>query len=171
MKRVISFKLNNKRVRQRIETHTYYTGEARKNSALPPMTAARMQASSDDTTQLTDHLTVACNEIARLLSTYIAICHTQESDEPTAQGNQRVTLFILEAPANYPKECARDIEQTIENYAVARTLQQWLVQNKPDESLPAANEAQQHLTTLRQMAALRRRPQRREAPGRKIIDF
>lgn len=171
MKQKIILKLRNNKVLQRIATHTYYTGEARKAAGAPPMAAAHIQASHDDNRQLGDHLAVACNEIAQLLSTYIAICHTQESDEAAAQGHERVTLFILEAPANYPKECARDIEQTIENYAVARTLQQWLVQNKPDESLPAANEAQQHLTTLRQMAALRRRPQRREAPGRKIIDF
>lgn len=171
MKQKIILKLRNSKVLQRIATHTYYTGEARKAAGAPPMAAAHIQASDDDSRQLIDHLTSACNEIALLLSTYIAICHTQESDEPTAQGNQRVTLFILEAPANYPTECSRDIEQTIENYAVARTLQQWLVQNKPDESIPAANEAQQHLTTLRQMAALRLRPKKRETPGRKIIDF
>ncbi len=171
MKEKIILKLRNNKVLQRIGTHTYYTGEARRAAGAPPMAAARMQTSDDDSRQLSDHLAVACNEIAQLLSTYIAICHTQKSDEATLKGLETVTLFILEPPANYPKECASDIEQSIENYAVARTLQQWLVQNKPDESIPAANEAQQHLTTLRQMAALRRRPRKKNPSGQKIIDF
>ena len=169
MKRVISFKLNNKRVRQRIETHTYYTGEARKNSALLPMTAARMQASSDDTTQLTDHLTVACNEIARLLSTYIAICHIQQREALDESGDT-ITFFTLEIPANFPVEITDEFETAIENYAVARVLQQWMAQHKPDEMVITANEVQQHTATLREFASLRKRPTLHRHPKRKIID-
>lgn len=171
MNNTIILKLKNNKILQRIATHTYYTGEARKAAGAPPMAAAKIQASSDDEQQLSDHLTIACNEVMQLLSSYIAICHTRNSEEYSEQGNETVTLFILKPPSNYPTECLKDIEQTIENYVVARTLHQWLLQNKPDESIAAANEAQQHLTKLRQMAALRKRPRRREAIGRKIIDF
>ena len=170
MKRVISIKLNNKRVRQRVETHTYYTGEARKNSAVPPLTAARIQASDDDATQLTDHLAVACSEIARLLSTYIAICHTQQRKALDESGDI-ITFFTLEIPANFPMEITDELEQAIENYAVARVLQQWMAQHKPDEMVIAANEVQQHTATLREFISLRKRPTLHTHQQRKIIDI
>lgn len=169
MRRIISFKLNNKRVIQRVATHTYYTGEARKDVAMPPATAAKMQASADDATQLTDHLFVACSEISRLLSGCIAICQIQQRESIDGSGDT-ITFFTLEVPDNFPAEVNEDFELAIENYVVARILHQWMVQHKPDESVLASNEVQQQRATLRELASLRKRPTLHKHSKGKIID-
>lgn len=170
MKRIISFKLYDKRVRQRIETHTYYTGEARKGAMMTPAAAAMMQASDDDSTQLSDHLMIACGEISRLLSRYIAICHIEQR-KAIDNSKEKITFFTLEVPANFPTEISSDIEAAIENYAVARVLQQWMAQHKPDETVLAANEVQQHTATLRELTLQRKRPTLHPHRSGKIIDI
>lgn len=170
MKRVISFKLHNKKVLQRVETHTYYTGEARKNGMMPPMAAANMQASGKDGIQLTDHLLVACSEIARFISSYIAMCRIQQRESIDGSGDV-ITFFTLDVPSNFPTDIIGELEPVMENYAVSRVLQQWMAQHKPDEMVLAANEVQQHTATLRGLASMRKRPTLRHHTKGEIIDI
>lgn len=165
----MKFTLRHKNVLQRIETHTYYTGEARKAAGMPLMAAAHIEACGDDKIQLTDHITTACSEISRLLSTYLAICHSHTIDDNN--NNDSITLFRLNAPTNFPIECVADIEQAIENYIVSRVMHLWIAQHKPDESVIYANEVQQQTALLRELAVMRKRPKRKCATEEKTIDI
>lgn len=144
-------------VLQRIYTHSYYTGEARKQVGYPEKASANLQASVDDKEQMNDHMHIPINEIARMLSKYFATCNMayESSNEDSTTAN---ICFVIDAPQNYPDEALAPLQAMIENYTVMRTLQLWMLQQKPDEAPIAASEVQQTAFNLREMFALRKRP-------------
>ncbi len=155
-KRRIVLNINN--VLQRIYTHCYYTGEARKQVGFPEKAAANIQASSDDKTQIIDHINTPTGEVSRMLSRYFALC-SRETASNDATEDTNNTVFLVDIPQNYPDEAVPQLETMIENYIVMRTLQLWMLQHKPDEAAIAASEVQQIIFNLREMFTLRKRPQ------------
>lgn len=155
----IKLTLSLRKVMQRIEMYSYYTGEARKKAGLPKELAAGMQASSDDSVQLYDHVSSAIGELSKMLSRFLGICsvHYEGSADDKEIYN---AVFSLIPPFNYPLEAFPQIEEAMENYAVMRTLGLWLQQHKPDEVMAITTETQQHSLHLRELFALRKRPGR-----------
>lgn len=152
----IKLKVSHKNIEQRIQIYTYYTGEARKEIGIPERLAAQMQVSSDDSTQLSDHISNAIAELGNLISRYFAICGIEEVN--SEDSNNKIYVFTLPMPAMYPETALTRIEKSMESYAVKRVLQQWLLQHRPEEaSIPAA-EAQTLTIQLRELFALRQKP-------------
>ena len=79
MKR-IKLIINRRNVELRIQTHTFYTGEARREAGAPAMLAARFQASDNDISQLSDHIQMAIDELASLLTKYLSPCTSNMSE-------------------------------------------------------------------------------------------
>ena len=152
----IKLKVLHKNIEQRIQIYTYYTGEARKEIGIPERLAAQMQVSSDDSIQLSDHISNAIAELGNLISRYFAICSIDEiTDDDT---KEKVYIFTLEKPAMYPDTALTRIERSMESYAVKRVLQQWLLQHRPEEAAIPAAEAQTIAMQLRELFALRQKP-------------
>lgn len=151
--------LDHNNVLQRIYTHSYYTGEARREIGFPEKAVAKLQASNDDKEQLCDHMNTPIGEITRMLSRYFALCRNETEVSETTDEIKN-TIFIIDIPQNYPDETVPQLEMMIENYAVMRTLQLWMQQHKPDEAVIATGEIQQIIFNLREMFALRKRPHR-----------
>lgn len=150
--KTVTLRLNIQKAEQRIHTHTYYIGESRKEAGMPSGMAARMQTSSDDIQQLRDHMLLAITDIDTTISQYISACETNPVDDGD------LYLFSFALPPDFPHNALRQIEATIENYVVMRTLQQWTAQHKPDESAHLANEAQIQLLQLRRQLTQRIKP-------------
>lgn len=167
--REITITVSPRKVMQRIYTHTYYTGEARKVAGTPMRHAAGIQASEDDATQLDDHLQTAIGEIAGLLSRQLAICRCNE-DIDNDSGERIVCLSFI-PPQNYPRESLPQMEKIIENYVVMRTLQQWMAQHNPPEQTQPANEAEVAMQQLRGVLSLRKKPRRERNCHKRIIDI
>ena len=141
---------------QRVYTHTYYIGEARKAAGVPPHLAAELQTSDSNRDILTQHIHTSIAETARMLTRYLGICSTKHNDATFCS-----TLFI-KIPPNYPIACMPQIARSVENYIVMRTLEQWLMQCKPDEAAPASQEAKIAAVDLRELLSIRQRPGSRE---------
>lgn len=169
MKSII-LKLHTHNILQRIHTHTYYTGEARKRAGLPMMMAAGIISSNEDNVQLNDHLAIASSEIAKMLGRFLAVCHSEEHVNPE-QDEQRLLLFTLVPPANFPHECIGQLQQCIENYAVMRTLQLWLAQHKPDEAVSVSEEVHMLALQMREIMAMRKRPLHKKTIEKNRIDI
>ena len=146
--------IGHKRVLQRIYTHTYYVGEARKAAGTPPYLAAGVQASDSNRDMLTQHIHTSIAEAADMLTRYLGICSTRYSNESDT------TALYIETPPNYPAGCIAQMAQAIEEYATARTLGQWLMLSKPDEAAFAVEEAQTAATRLRELLSIRLHPGR-----------
>lgn len=105
----IKLKVLHKNIEQRIQIYTYYTGEARKEIGIPERLAAQMQVSSDDSTQLSDHIGNAIAELGNLISRYFAICSIEELfDQET---NSKLYIFTLPMPAFSPKPLSRELKK------------------------------------------------------------
>lgn len=165
----IKLKVLHKNIEQRIQIYTYYTGEARKEIGVPERLAAQMQVSSDDSTQLTDHIGNAIAELGNLISRYFAICSIEEMTDESS-GN-KVYVFTLPMPAMYPETALTRIEKSMESYAVKRVLQQWLLQHRPEEAAIPAAEAQTLALQLRELFALRQKPVIELEDPNNIIDL
>lgn len=153
----IKLKVLHKNIEQRVQIYTYYTGEARKELGMPERLAAQMQASSDDSIQLGDHIGNAITELGNLISRYFAICSIEEIGDG-ANNDDKIYVFTLTLPAMYPKTALTRIECSMESYVVKRVLQQWLLQHRPEEAAIPAAEAQALAQQLRELFALRRKP-------------
>lgn len=147
-----TIQISSTEILQRIYTHTYYTGEARKYAGVPANLAAALQASDSNKDILLQHIQSSIAEAARILTRYLGICTTQHNHQDL------LTTIIIETPSNYPAECIPQIAQTIEEYSTMRALEQWLAQNKPDEAVAATREAELSSMHLRELTSLRRRP-------------
>ncbi len=155
----IKLTLSIKKAIQRIELHSYYTGEARKKAGIPEELAAGMQASTDDSVQLNDHISSTIGELSRIISRFFGICSVRYIQNIDDNNTQSVE-FSLTPPFNYPIETIPQITEAMENYAVMRTLYLWLLQHKPDEAGAVGNEAMLHSNHLRELFALRKRPKK-----------
>ncbi|MBR1948139.1 MAG: hypothetical protein IKB11_05315 [Bacteroidaceae bacterium] len=165
----IKLKVLHKNIEQRIQIYTYYTGEARKEIGIPERLAAQMQVSSDDSTQLSDHIGNAIAELGNLISRYFAICSIEELfDQET---NSKLYIFTLPMPAFFPETALTRIEKSMESYAVKRVLQQWLLQHRPEEAAIPAAEAQTIALQLRELFALRQKPVIELKDPNSIIDL
>ena len=165
----IKLKVLHKNIEQRIQIYTYYTGEARKEIGIPERLAAQMQVSSDDSTQLSDHIGNAIAELGNLISRYFAICGIEELfDQET---NSKLYVFTLPMPAFFPETALTRIEKSMESYAVKRVLQQWLLQHRPEEAAIPAAEAQTIALQLRELFALRQKPVIELKDPNSIIDL
>ena len=153
----INLRVLHKNIEQRIQIYTYYTGEARKEIGVPERLAAQMQVSSDDSTQLEDHISNAIAELGNLISRYFAICSIEEIEGNSAN-ESKIYLFTLLIPAMFPETVLSRIEKSMESYAVKRALQQWLLQHRPEEAAIPASEAQTIALQLRELFALRQKP-------------
>lgn len=169
--KLITLIINRRNVELRIQTHTFYTGEARREAGAPAMLAARFQASDNDLSQLSDHIQMAIDELASLLTKYLSLC-TSNMSEYEEDGKSNIKyIFTLSVPPNFPLECIQQIENTMESYAVTRTLQLWTAQHKPDETPLAAGEAERLMMQMRQLMAMRQRPKRTYNCDKNIIDI
>ncbi|MBQ8271070.1 MAG: hypothetical protein IJZ22_07720 [Bacteroidaceae bacterium] len=166
----IKLKVLHKNIEQRIQIYTYYTGEARKEIGIPERLAAQMQVSSDDSTQLSDHIGNAIAELGNLISRYFAICSIEEINEGTTN-DSKLYVFTLPMPAMFPETALSRIEKSMESYAVKRVLQQWLLQHRPEEAAIPAAEAQTIAQQLRELFALRQKPVIELEDPHNIIDL
>ncbi len=162
-------KILHNNIEQRIQIYTYYTGEARKETGIPERLAAQMQVSSDDSIQLSDHITNAIAELGNLISRYFAICSIESLDDERT--NSKIYVFTLQIPEMYPQSALTRIEKSMESYAVKRVLQQWLLQHRPEEAAIPAAEAQTLALQLRELFALRRKPVIKLESTDNIIDL
>ena len=103
----IKLKVLHKNIEQRIQIYTYYTGEARKEIGIPERLAAQMQVSSDDSTQLSDHIGNAIAELGNLISRYFAICSIEERTDETTNYD-RMYIFTLPMPAMFPETLSHE---------------------------------------------------------------
>ena len=152
----IKLRVRHKNIEQRIQLFTYYTGEARKEAGLPERLAAKIQASSDDEAQLTDHIETAITELGTYISQYFTSCYTEKINE--GDSNETIYKFTTIVPESFPQTALGQIEQSMESYIVKRTLQQWLQQHHPEESGIPAGEAQTLAFQLRELFTLRTKP-------------
>lgn len=152
----IKLRVRHKNIEQRIQLYTYYTGEARKEVGLPERLAAKIQASSDDEAQLTDHIETAIAELGTFISQHFTNCHIEKINE--GDSNETIYKFTTIVPENFPRTALGLIEQSMENYTIKRTLQQWLQQHRPEESGIPAGEAQTLAYQLREFLTLRTKP-------------
>lgn len=159
--------IRHKDIMQRLFLHSYYRGEAHKTAGMPKHFSAGIQASESDSDMLENHILTAITECVKLLSRYFAVCSVKKIDE----NESRITELHLQPPCNFPRESLSQMEQCIGNYIVMRTLQQWLAQHKPDDSLLAAEEVKSSTIDIRETASLRKRPCRTAHKSNKSIEL
>ena len=117
-------------IQQQIHLHSYYTGNARRESGTPTRTAATIHTSADDRRQLENHIHTAISEITQLINRYMSECR-QTSEEDEANEGYTIVRLHYRAPYNFPTEANKQMEELITRYTVQRTLHQWLQQILP----------------------------------------
>ena len=155
-------------IQQQIHLHSYYIGNARRESGTPAKTAATMHSSTEDKQILENHIHTAISEVTQLINRYLSECRKTNEEDEVHDGYAIIRLHY-HPPHNFPSEANKQIEELTTRYTVQRTLQGWLQQVKPDESIIAATEAEKTTLQIRQAMAVRTRPRRnKKTPDTKI---
>ena len=154
-----NIKISSHEVEQRVFTYSYYVGEARRNSGTPIKMAANIQASSDDHVQMNDHINVATSELIKIINCYFCPCKHSNKKDDTHDG-YIILIFSLTPPQYFPAHLFEELKKTMINYLVMRTLQQWILQHKPDEAVITATETEKITLQLRELMNTRVKPRR-----------
>ena len=171
MKRDITeITLSGYNIEQRLFTYSYYVGEARHSIGAPMQQTAGIQASSDDHTQIGDHIRMAMTEIVNLINRYMATCSCAEKNDTEHDGHELFTLSFI-PPTNYPGELLEELQKAMESYVVMRTLAMWMTQHKPDEAILTSSEADKLSLQLRELMNCRNKPRKAVTRRRKNIEI
>ena len=157
-------------IAQRVFTYSYYVGEARRSSGLPLKLVAGLQASSDDSEQLIDHMNIAAGELDKMLNCYFCAGNLRSENDEEHDG-YTIFKFSLLPPQYFPKNRFVELQRTMENYMVMRTLQQWILQYKPDEAAITVAETEKLTLQLRELMNLRVKPRRMEKRNKNRIEI
>ncbi len=159
MRRKEELKISTYDVTQRIYTYSYYVGESRRNSGLPIKLAASMQASPDDHHQLNDHMNVAASELVKMINSTFCECTTSSVPDSEHAGYS-ILKFRLIPPQYFPMHLFGELQKNMTSYLVMRTLQQWILQHKPDEAVITTSEAEKLTIQLRELMNCRVKPRK-----------
>ena len=152
-------KISSYDVEQRVFTYSYYVGEARRNSGLPIKLAASMQASPDDHVQLSDHMDTAVAELVKMINSSFCICTSSTVADDEHRGYTTLQ-FMLVPPQYFPMHLIGELQKTMTSYLVMRTLQQWILQHKPDEAVITTSETEKLTMQLRELMNCRVKPRK-----------
>ena len=170
MKNIKEIKISSYDVEQRVFTYSYYVGEARRNSGVPLKLAASMQASIDDHVQLNDHIDVATSELVKMINSYFCVCKYSSKNDEVHDG-YIISTFMLTPPQYFPDNLLGELQKMMTNYLVMRTLQQWILQHKPDEAVITASETERITLQLRELMNSRVKPRNIIRRTRKNIEI
>ena len=163
-------KISSYDVEQRIFTYSYYIGEARRNNGVPLKLAASIQASSDDHIQINDHINVATSELIKLINCHFCTCKQRTENDETHKG-YIIHIFLLTPPQYFPENLLDELQKTMINYLVMRTLQQWILQHKPDEAAITASETEKLTIQLRELMNCRTKPRKAKRKPKNNIEI
>ncbi len=163
-------KISSYEVEQRLFTYSYYVGEARRNGGVPLKLAAGIQASSDDHVQMNDHINVATGELVKILNNNFGACRLHSLNDDGHEGYS-IFMFCLTPPQYFPGGLFAELQNTMTHFLVMRTLQQWMMQHKPDEAAITAVEMEKATIQLRELMNTRVTPRRIKRRTRNNIEF
>lgn len=170
MKNKKEIKISSYEVEQRLFTYSYYAGEARRNSGVPLKLATGMQVSSDDHVQINDHINVAINELVKILNNNFGACRLHSLLDDLHEGYSML-MFCLAPPQYFPGSLLGELQKAMTHFLVMRTLQQWILQHKPDEAAIIAIEMEKATMQLRELMNTRVAPRRIKRRTRNSIEF
>ena len=159
MKHREEIKISSYDIEQRVFTYSYYVGEARRNSGTPLALSSGIQASSDDHLQMNDHIDVAASELVKMINCYFCACKYRTDNDETHEG-YLILDFLLTPPQYFSFNLLGELQRTMTNYLVMRTLHQWILQHKPDEAAITASETDKITLQLRELMNSRVKPRR-----------
>ena len=145
---------------EQIDRYSYYTGNARHEAGTPARMAAAVQSSADDRKQMESHIGAAIGEAAQMINRYLANCRQASEEDIEHEGYSIVTLNYR-PPYYFPEEANSQLAAHIERYIVMRTIQLWMQQVRPEESVISATEAEKETLQMRQAMAVRIKPRRK----------
>ena len=157
------------KIKERIKLYTHYTGEARRDAGFTERLAARLQASDDDNTQLSDHIENAAAEVSYIIAGVFTHCTLEKATNP--ESGEQEHRYVVLTPALYPAEATESLARTIENYITRRALQEWFMQHKPEEAAIQGAEAQAAAQQLRRLLTQRTKPVATTPSGSKNINI
>ena len=101
-------------VEQRLFTYSYYVGEARRATGVPPQQTSGMQASSDDRAQILDHLHMALTDVTRFMNRYFRMCSYEVGADASHEGYE-IYKFMFLAPERFPENMLPQLQQCVES--------------------------------------------------------
>lgn len=144
---------------KKVQTGTYYLGEARKDDISQLDAGSRVQVSTDEEDLLRDYFSSAINRINKLLTRYLGECTHASTNDGSHSGYTLVT-FTVKSPVNFMTSQVSELEDVIEDDAVNVILQQWLAVMKPGEEQLALQKIMELETAIRVIVNNRTKPSR-----------
>lgn len=153
----ITLLLSSYNVLMKVQTNSYYTGEARKEDVQHLESGTRIQTSQDEEDILGDYLSTAVDHLHRLLGLYLGETACMSQSDAAHEGYILIS-FTVQAPANFVVSRCGELERLIEDEATYLVLRDWLGVMKPGEEAFAVQKAQEAELNIRYLVTGRTKP-------------
>lgn len=168
MKEVI-ITIDEREITGRIFSESGYAALARAKGGLAEHFTDMVQATDDDRSVIKSFITDSINEAAGVISRYMTPCTVGHIGSGCDADGTICIHFTM--PHNSPTGIISTLKEYITGFAVARSLQQWMLTVKPDEAGIHLTKAQSILQCMREQFSVRSRPVKEEADDDNIIEL
>jgi hypothetical protein len=141
-----------------MKEHSYYLGEALKSDGKLAELAAKIQASDDDDSVLTDFIKAGGVKLANILST--ALGKTVYKYTPASGDTGASFTFTVNAVANFMDAQKDTLKESMLNYLSNYVLAKWLNLIKPDEAQRFETQMAELTADMRLLGTHRNKPVR-----------
>ncbi len=167
-KNMMEIRLSLHDIQEEIDRYNYYVGNSRREAGIPIKLAATLHTSADDKKQIESHMATAIGEIVQMMNRYFSDTRQTTGEDENNDG-YRIVILTYRPSHNLPKETNRLLKELFVRYTVMRSVQLWMQQVKPDESVIAATEAEKIALQIHQAMTARIKPRnKRKRPDTRV---
>jgi hypothetical protein len=101
----------------------------------------------------------AVTELVKMINCTFCTC-TSSNEADDEHPGYTTLKFLLVPPQYFPMHLFGELQKTMTSYLVMRTLQQWILQHKPDEAVITTSETEKLTMQLRELMNCRVKPRK-----------
>ena len=154
----ISIVISHNDTMQRVYAETGYTAKARSNIGLSPELSDSMSASEDDSRILERCFISGAKDAAALITRYMTPCNIDIVRDDASNTIDEI-LLNFNVPRNFHPSVMTTLEKSVEDFIAGHIIQKWMMMMKPDEADIAALKLQTESIRIREMLAMRKKPE------------
>jgi hypothetical protein len=149
----IQLSINGERLFERMKTESGKVAQIKESAGQSEKLSTHTIITNDEKEFVEDYISTAINECVTIISHYLGACRPCENSTPN-----NINLCIA-IPENWAEDATESLKDIITNIIYNRSLQQWYMLVRADDTNLCASKIQLYMKQLQEVLSIRKRPQ------------
>ena len=149
----IELNIDGGRLFERMRTESGKAAQIKESDGQSEKLSTHSIGTNDEKELIEDYISTAVNECITIISNYLGTCKPCEDSTPS---DIRLCVAI---PDNWAEEAVESLKDIVANIIYNRSLQQWYMLVKADDTNLCASKIQLYMKQLQEVLSIRKRPQ------------